>query len=566
MKIKSIDSLSIAECCEQLNLRREDLPEALQELNAFTEREQLLIDRLDRLLDEDKTAFELCNSIEEYEEYLSTWSDGLYHDVANQRIAQLKAEAEEFAFYANNKDNISGCEAYLQKYPKGKFVEEVQSVLAQKNKSIKTRNTIIFLFLLIAMGILIYSNYVSVSYISVEDKAELNNEGSKISLNISTDASSSAISVISSEEWIDCYVSGKTLYIFGTPNLEEEREATITITAYSSFFGNKLSERKQTTITVSQKTGYATYLSVSNDEIYFPADGGTETVTVNTDGIWGIGTSTYSWIELSRSGNTITLDIESYSGSEDRDAHFTIKSGNLERRINILQAAKSASYLNPSQTNISVSHTGGTRTITVSADGAWEIGTNTASWIELSRSGNTITLDIESYSGSEDRDDWFTVKSGNLEERINILQSGDDTPKAEINRVWVEHNISRTGYNNVFNPYWGWQQVPYTYNVMRIHVDFDVKNMKGETVWVCAFFYDEDGNEMTTSNNRFRAPNGQVTVQNTGYSTYKHSNWSDYVLEIPNSVMKKGANKFCIQILGRGNALSISDYEHFTLN
>ena len=280
MEFKSIDTLSITECCEQLNLRREDLPEALQYIIEPSERNQLLIEQLQSLLDKDKSAIESCRTIEQYEAYLSSWTDGLYRGYARNRIAQLKAEAEELAFYQENKDSISGCEAYLQKYPKGQFVNEAQSTLVQKKKTRKTRNIILLVLSLIAVGIFAYSNYVPVSYVNVDDNAGLNNLGSEISLDISTDAISSTISAISSEDWIDCRVSGKTLYISANTNPKGERSATITITAHSSFFGSELSDRKQETITVSQETGYASHLSVSNDDIYLTANGGKSSISI----------------------------------------------------------------------------------------------------------------------------------------------------------------------------------------------------------------------------------------------------------------------------------------------
>lgn len=648
MEFKSIDTLSITECCEQLNLRREDLPEALQEVIEPSERDQLLIEQLQSLLDEDKLAIESCRTIEQYEGYLSTWVDGLYHSHARTRIAQLKAAAEELAFYQENKDSISGCEAYLQRYPKGKFVSDAQSTLAQKKKARKTRNIILLVLLLIAAGIFTYCNYVPVSYVNVDDNAELNNLGSEISLGISTDAISSTISATSSEDWVDCRVSGKTLYISANTNPKGERSATITITAHSSFFGSELSDRKQETITVSQETGYASHLSVSNDDIYLTANGGRSSISINTDGIFAVSTAPASWVTTSVNGKTLNLEcgensgiarssylilksgtktlrleitqggksatrldvstsdvefsanggsrtIEIYTDGEcqistqpeswahatingnsislsvdenpgtKRTDYFVIKSGSYTERINISQAGKHASFLNPSQTNISVSHSGGTRTITVTTDGTWEFGTDTESWIDLSRSGNTITLNISSYSGSSDRSDYFTIKSGNLEKRINITQTPDNTPRAEVNRVWVEHNIQRTGYNSVYDAYWGWQQVPYTYNVMRIHVDFDVDNMKGKTIYVCAYFYDEDGNKMRSSSNNYKTSDGQVSVQGKATATYKNSNWSNFTMEIPYSAITKGDNKFVIQILDKnGKYLGESDYEYFT--
>lgn len=733
MEFKSIDTLSITECCEQLNLRREDLPEALQEVIEPSERDQLLIEQLQSLLDEDKLAIESCRTIEQYEGYLSTWVDGLYHSHARTRIAQLKAAAEELAFYQENKDSISGCEAYLQRYPKGKFVSDAQSTLAQKKKARKTRNIILLVLLLIAAGIFAYRNYVPVSYVNVDDNAELNNLGSEISLGISTDAISSTITATSSEDWIDCRVSGKTLYISANTNPKGERSATITITAHSSFFGSELSDRKQETITVSQKTGYASHLSVSNDDVYLTANGGRSSISINTDGIFEVCTAPASWVSTSVNGKTLNLEcgvnsgiarntyliiqsgaktlrlniaqagksatrldvstsnielnadggnrtIDIYTDGEcqistqpaswanatisgnsislrvnenpgtKRSDYFVIKSGSYEKRINISQAGKTATHLNVSSDNISYSYSGGTRTITVSTDGEWQISTGTAGWGHTSISGNTITLRIDENTSSSSRTDYFVIKSGSKEKRINISQdgkpatrlsvstenvsfgkdggrrtitvstngewrigvgtaswahtsiagntitlrvdendSGDERtdyftvvagdkdvrinitqaggPSAEVNRVWVEHNVKRTGYNSVFNPYFGWQQVPYTYNVMRIHVDFDVDNMKGKTIRVCAFFYDDDGDKMRSSNNNYSTSDGQVTVQNTATPRYENSNYSDFDMEIPVSVMRKGSNKFRIQIQdSNGNALANSSYEYFTVN
>ena len=731
MEFKSIDTLSITECCEQLNLRREDLPEALQEVIEPSERDQLLIEQLQSLLDKDKLAIESCRTIEQYEGYLSTWVDGLYHSHARTRIAQLKAAAEELAFYQENKDSISGCEAYLQRYPKGKFVSDAQSTLAQKKKARKTRNIILLVLLLIAAGIFAYCNYVPVSYVNVDDNAGLNNLGSEISLDISTDAISSTITAASSEDWIDCRVSGKTLYVSANTNPKGERSATITITAHSSFFGSELSDRKQETITVSQETGYASHLSVSNDDVYLTANGGRSSISINTDGIFEVSTAPASWVSTSVNGKTLNLEcgvnsgiarntyliiqsgaktlrlniaqagksatrldvstsniefnadggnrtIDIYTDGEcqistqpaswanatisgnsislrvnenpgtKRSDYFVIKSGSYEKRINISQAGKTATHLNVSSDNISYSYSGGTRTITVSTDGEWQISTATAGWGHTSINGNTITLRIDENTSSSSRTDYFVIKSGSKEKRINISQdgkpvtrlsvstenvsfgkdggrrtitvstngewgigvgtaswahtsiagntitlrvdendSGDERtdyftvvagdkdvrinitqaggPSAEVNRVWVEHNVERTGYNSVFNPYFGWQQVPYTYYVMRIHVDFDVENMKGKTIRVCAFFYDEDGDKMRASNNNYRTSDGQVTVQDKATPRYESSNYSDFTMEIPYSAITKGKNKFVIQIQdNNGEYLGESDYEYFT--
>ena len=635
----------------------------------------------------------------------------------------------------NIKDNSQSFEKiYYLKHSSSKE-ENAENELIHKRK-IKRKNSggiILLIILLLGIVWLCWSNYTPVTYLQVEESLLIPNEGTSVELELSTDAISSSIFASSSEDWIDCRVSGKTLYISANTNSKKERSASVTITAYSSFFGSELSDRKQETITVSQETGYASHLSASNDDIYLTANGGNTSISINTDGIFAVSTAPASWVSTSINGKTLNLaysensgtmrdsyliissgskskrinitqagksatrlDLSTYSvefnangGSRTieiytdgeckistqpeswanatisgnsislrvnensgtkRSDYFEIKSGSYEKRINISQAGKTATHLNVSSDNISYSYSGGTRTITVSTDGEWQISTGTAGWGHTSISGNTITLKVDENTSSSSRTDYFVIKSGSKEKRINISQDGKPAtrlsvstenisfgkdggsrtitvstngkweigvgtaswghtnisgntitlrvdknntgdertdyftvvagdkkvrinitqaggPSAEVNRVWVEHNIPRTGYNTVGNVYMGWQQLPYTYYVMRIHIDFDIENMKGKTIYVCAFFYDEDGNKMRTSNNDYRTSDGQVTVQDTATPRYDSSNYSDFKMEIPVPVMRKGSNKFRIQIQdSNGNVLANSDYEYFSVN
>ena len=148
MEFKNIDSFSITECCEYLRINREDLPEAIQNLKDLKGLDKLVVSRLIFLIDTDKAAVESCGSIEQYEKYLSTWPDGLYHHFARQRIDQLRAESEEFAFYKKHKGSNLGCKKYLKKYPNGKYSGEIRAIMRRKRK---VRNII---FSLIAVGAL----------------------------------------------------------------------------------------------------------------------------------------------------------------------------------------------------------------------------------------------------------------------------------------------------------------------------------------------------------------------------------------------------------------------------
>ena len=83
----------------------------------------------------------------------------------------------------------------------------------------------------------------------------------------------------------------------------------------------------------------------------------------------------------------------------------------------------SSSTLSVSKSNLSFSSYGGTETINVSGP-SWSISVNPASWGHLTRSGNTLTLKVDANSSSSSRTDYFKLKSGSQEIKVNVSQSG----------------------------------------------------------------------------------------------------------------------------------------------
>ena len=214
------------------------------------------------------------------------------------------------------------------------------------------------------------------------------------------------------------------------------------------------------------------------------------------------------------------------------------------------------------------SESGGSVTFYVSTDGdSWDTWGVPSFCSVTNKTSTSFTLRCDANYSTSEKSDYMKVTSGGKEVRIDIRQDAKKGPSAKINSVRVEHNVSKTGYNSVFVPYVGWQQVPCTIYVMRIHVDFNAINMRGQTVRVCAFFYDSNGNKMRSSNNQYKTTDGQVTVQDTSTASYDNTNWSDFILEIPYSAIKKGSNKFYVAIYdSNGNSLDTSSYEYFSVN
>ena len=79
------------------------------------------------------------------------------------------------------------------------------------------------------------------------------------------------------------------------------------------------------------------------------------------------------------------------------------------------------------------------------------------------------------------------LASGSADGTIIIWKQKEvnNEPSAKIDKVWVEHNVQRTGIQQVYDYYWNrYIDTPYTYNVMRIHVNFVVNNKLNEKIWV----------------------------------------------------------------------------------
>lgn len=81
----------------------------------------------------------------------------------------------------------------------------------------------------------------------------------------------------------------------------------------------------------------ATYLTVSDDDLEFNSEGGSEKISVETDGTWYINTETEPWGHLIKDGDCLTIRIDENPSNETRTDYFALKAGDEEVRINITQ-------------------------------------------------------------------------------------------------------------------------------------------------------------------------------------------------------------------------------------
>lgn len=441
MECKSIDTLSIAECCEQLNLRREELPEALQNIIDPSEGDELLIGRLQSLLDEDKSAFESCRTIEQYERYLSSWADGLHRSKAAQRVVQLNAEAEELAFYKTNQNSISGLETYIKRYPNGKFNREAKVSLANKKRARKIRNIILLIIAIIVAIVVCLTNYFPVSYLDVSEDVSLGKKGGDKTIFISTDAIDINIDVHESSDWISVDRDGGILSINVSPNTGDEKTAYITIDTYSSFFGKQFNCISKS-IKVRQSSGLPTYLKTNTSDVSFDKYGNCSSnqITAKTDGCDLQVSTTASWFSISKDieedGDNmiayITLST-STNNEGDKTGEVVISCNDYVKRIKVSQASGLATDFRVETTSLNMSEEGTAEgwcyTVDVYTDGtSWSVY-SAPSWLTAYADLEDKRLEVKLPANTgKIKSGTITIKSNNGDLReISVSQDGDPT-------------------------------------------------------------------------------------------------------------------------------------------
>lgn len=122
-----------------------------------------------------------------------------------------------------------------------------------------------------------------------------------------------------------------------------------------------------------------------------------------------------------------------------------------------------------------------------------------------------------------------------------------------INNKWIEHDVTQNGVKG-----------------MKIHIDFNAKNMKGRKGDVIVYFEYPKGTGLKDLNGRYRTKNGNVCVSEYFTPKYDNSHYSDFIIFMPIDEihMKKGKlTYYCdirIQDTSTGKFLNGNTYLSFT--
>ena len=266
---------------------------------------------------------------------------------------------------------------------------------------------------------------------------------STTSVNATSEATSRYITVYGNSDWyidgnysnwIHASKSDDNLYVYiDANNSTQSRSDYIIIRS-----GNKTCN-----INISQSGIKSANLNVSSSYLNFSNNGGTQTINIESNYDWNIDIPHLSWLHTNKSGNQLYVSVDKNNSTQSRSDYFSISNGYKSVNISISQTGKPA-YINVSASDVSFSSDGGTRTIHVDANCDWNINVPIASWGSLSTTGNSITIKIKPNNSSSQRTDYFTIKGGGIQKRVNITQTAS----------YSSYNYSNSNYSNENKNIW----------------------------------------------------------------------------------------------------------------
>lgn len=186
----------------------------------------------------------------------------------------------------------------------------------------------------------------------------------------------------------------------------------------------------------------------------------------------------------------------------------------------------STTYLRVSDDDLYFDASGGSENITIYTDGDWTVDVDVASWGRLTKYSDSVVLTVDENSSRNSRTDYFTLKSGSYTKRINITQSGNTSPSADIERIWLDHSVYQNGVKG-----------------MKIHVEFTVENMNGKTVYAYAYFY--WGDNVTPLHDQY---GNNLSFYGYGTSNYDSCRFNDFVIFVPYYGLNMSPNQGSVDI------------------
>ena len=211
-------------------------------------------------------------------------------------------------------------------------------------------------------------------------------------------------SVSSGADWCTVSKSGNTISVSATVNGGAARNTTV----YANGTGDYDGKNVTATISVSQSSGISN-INLSSNVTYGPAAQSNKTASVSRTNLTNYTAGTnVNWISLSQNGDTVTYSVNENASSARTGTIYVHGKGdydNIARTASIYVGQKSGIptiSIDPSSDWTISSNGSSTRTISVTYTNASAYSvTANASWVTVSKSGNTVTLTASANNGAD---------------------------------------------------------------------------------------------------------------------------------------------------------------------
>lgn len=169
-------------------------------------------------------------------------------------------------------------------------------------------------------------------------------------------------------------------------------------------------------------TNKTTYINPTPTALYVSGDGGTEDITVKTDGKWDINVYPDSWASVTRNNDNLKISISKNSSTYSRSTKLNLKSkfGEVNKDINITQREKP--YINLQSSTVNLNSDGDAKYVTVSSNEEWSISKDSPTWATVTKRGSELCVKATTNNSYSSRSGTVTLVAGSARTKLTIEQ------------------------------------------------------------------------------------------------------------------------------------------------
>ena len=183
-------------------------------------------------------------------------------------------------------------------------------------------------------------------------------------------------------------------------------------------------------VSVTQEAGHIT---ADASKFNFDAVGGDQTLSVKANVGWKLTKQNLDWLTLKPSSGTgdydVTLTASENTTDSDRKGTLILCNSDGTKEVKKIDVEQKALQLSISTSSATYSADGESKTLTVTANGAWTASSD-VSWASVnptSGSGNKVlTVNVDANPSTQKRTGKITITSGSLSKVYTITQEGNE--------------------------------------------------------------------------------------------------------------------------------------------